>query len=150
MHDALRKKAHVSTPYVSEKNMIWSLWPSMIQFDWPNHVQKTNQKNLHISAGKHPFDTFKVHKVCQLLGLKSQTSEHGAKRPFITSDLRAIDDEVILQRREILQGRHVTDHIGVAEVKEPQLPQIIQSCDVAGDFGPAEAELFQLRDILQS
>ena len=23
--------------------MIWSLWPSMIQFDWPNHVQKTRK-----------------------------------------------------------------------------------------------------------
>ena len=122
----------------------------MIQFDWPNHVQKTNQKNLHISAGKHPFDTSEVLQVCQLLCLKSQTSEHGVKRPFITSHLRALDGEVILQRREILQGRHVPNHIGVAEVEVRQLPQILQSCDVAEDFGLAEAELFQLRDILQS
>ena len=154
---ALRKKAHVSRMSVSEnnptwakKNMIWSLWPSMIQFNPPNHVQKTNQKNLHISAGKHPFDTSEVLQVRQLLCLKSQTSEHGTKGSFITSDLRAIDVEVIPQRREILQGRPVSDHIGVGEVENFQLREILQSLNVSGDLGVAEVECLQLREILQS
>ena len=120
----------------------------MIQFDLPNHVQKTNQKNLQISAGKHPFDTFKVHKVCQLLGLKSQTSEHGAECRFITSDLRAIDVELIPQRCGS-QRWHVTDHIGVAEDEKLQLREILQGWNVAGDLGVQEAEVCQLREILQ-
>ena len=33
--------------------MIWSLWPSMIQFDPPNFDTK-KRKNLHISASKQP------------------------------------------------------------------------------------------------
>ena len=148
------KKAHVSRMSVSENHPTWAkrtwsghsgqAWSSLI---WPNHVQKTNQKNLHISAGKHPFDTFKVHKVCQLLCLKSQTSEHSTKGS--TSDLRAFDFEVILQRRGS-HSRHVPNHIGVVEVEPPQLREILQSCDVSEDLGPGEFERFQLREILQS
>ena len=107
--------------------MIWSLWPRMIQFNPPNHVQKTNQKNRHISAGKHPFDTFKVHKVCQLLCLETQTSEHGTKGSFITSDLRAFDVEFIFQRREILQSCDVSAHIGVDEAEVCQLVRFFRA-----------------------
>ena len=140
-------------PYVSEKNMIWSLWPSMIQFNPPNHVQKT-VKHLHISAGKHPFDTHpfdtsEVLQVCQLLGLKSQTSEHGAKGSVFASDLRAFDVEASSQRRGS-QRSHVTNHIGVVEVEPFQLPEIFQSCDVSNHMGALEEEKFQLREILQS
>ena len=133
---------------MSEKNRIWSLWPRMIQFNPPNHVQKTNQKNLHISAGKHPFDTSEVLQVCQLLCLKSQTSEHGTKCSFITSDLRADDVEAISQRRGS-QSCNVSDHIGAFQVEPFQLPEILQSCNVAEDLGGVEGELRQLPEILQ-
>ena len=95
--------------------MIFSLWPSMIQFHPPNHVQKTNQKNLHISAGKHPFDTSEVLQACQLLCLETQTSEYGSKGSFITSDLRVSDVEVIPQRG--LQRWHVPNHLRVGKIE---------------------------------
>ena len=127
--------------------MIWSLWPSMIQFDWPNHVQKTNQKNLPISAGKHPCNTSEELQVCQLLCLETQTSEHGAKGSVFTSDLRAFDVEVVQRRGS--QRWHVSNHIGLVEVEPRQLLEILQSWQVARDLGPFEVEVRQLPEILQ-
>ena len=155
MDDALGKEPHVSRMSVSENHPTWA------KRTWSGHsgqacssligqimCKKTNQKNLHISAGKHPFDTFKVHQVRQLLGLKSQTSEHGSKCNVFASDLRACDVEGFSQRRGS-QRWHVSEDLGLFEVELIQLREVLQSLDVAGDLGLVEVELLQLPEILQ-
>ena len=50
---------------------------------------------------------------------------------------------------EILQGCDVSEDLGVGEVEVPQIPEILQSRNVAGGLGVVEVERRQLPEILQ-